>query len=337
MSISARAWARVVYVATRRAAMFLGTVLLVLPSVPATAAAWPSKPIRMVVAYPPGGGTDIVARLLARDLSDRLGVAVVVENRGGAAGAVGAAYVAHAEADGNTLLFGANAELTIAPATNRSLPYDPLRDLIPITQIAGGPNILVASNGFAPNTLAELIQYAKAHPGVVNYSTGGNYGTTHMATLQFEHRVGIDALAIPYRGSGPALQAVVANQVSFSFNTPGATLDLIKGKTLKAIAVASDHRLGALPDVPTISESGYPGFTVGSWYGLLAPAGTPADIVQRLHDETFRFLQLPETREALHRLYIDPIGSDSADFGAFMKEEIARYRALMASLNLQPQ
>jgi tripartite-type tricarboxylate transporter receptor subunit TctC len=306
-------------------------------STAASAADWPSKTIRLVVAYPPGGGTDIVARLLAEDLTERLGVGVLVDNRGGAAGRLGTAFVAQSPPDGNTVLFGSVGELTMAPATVSAMPYDPLKDLEPITQIAGGPYVLVASPAFPPNTLAELIAYSKSHPGKVNFSSGGTYGSVHLVTLQFDQKVGIDALHVPYRGSGPALLGVMSGDAQFTLNTPAATIDLIKAHKLKIIAVASTHRLAAFPDTPTISESGFPGFVGGSWYGLLVPLGTPKPIVDRLHDETVRFLGLPKTRKALESLYIEPIGSSPAEFGQFMASDIDRYRKLMSSMNLKPE
>lgn len=301
------------------------------------AAQWPTKPIRLVIPYPPGGGTDIVARLLAEDLSKRLNQPVIVENRAGAGGRIGTEFVAHAAPDGYTLLFGTGAELTIAPATVASMPYDPVRDLQPITQIGRGPYILIAAPRFPPDTLAELIAYAKAHPGQVNYSSGGVFSAPHLLGLQFDQEVGIKTIHVAYKGSGPSLIGLMSGQVQYTFNTPAATMDLIKSRKLKAIAVATLQRLPTLPEVPTMSEAGLPGFVGGSWYGLLAPHGTPKPIIDRLNAETIRFIHLPKTRQMFKDSYIEPLGSSAAEFGSYIRSEIERYRKLVSTLGLKPE
>lgn len=301
------------------------------------AATWPVKPIKLVIPYPPGGGTDIVGRLLAAELSVRLGETVVVENRGGAGGRIGANTVVRSAPDGYTLLFGTGAELTIAPSTVASMPYDPVHDLAPITQIGGGPYILVASSSFPPNTLGELIAYAKKHPGQVNYSSGGVFSAPHLLSLQFNLETGINTVHIAYKGSGPSLVDLVGGQVQYTFNTPAATLDLIKSGKLKAIAVATKQRLPKLPDVPTISEAGVPGLVGGSWYGLLAPQGTPKSIIDRLNAETVRFVNLPKVRQTLLDSYIEPIGSTADEFAAYIRSEIKRYQSLVKTLDLKPE
>jgi len=314
-----------------------GVLAVAAMPVAALAASWPTKPIRLVIPYPPGGGTDIVARLLAEDLSQRLNEPVIVENRAGAGGRIGTEFVAHAAADGYTLLFGTGAELTIAPATVAKMPYDPARDLEPITQIGRGPYILVASPRFPPNTLAQLIAYAKAHPGQVNYSSGGVFSAPHLLGLQFDQEVGIKTIHVAYKGSGPSLVGLMSGQVQYTFNTPAATMDLIKSHKLKAIAVATLHRLPKLPEVPTMSEAGLPGFVGGSWYGLLAPRGTPKPIVDRLNAETVRFVHLPKTRQIFKDSYIEPIGGTADEFGRYIRSEIERYRKLVSALGLKPQ
>lgn len=321
----------------RRALTVLTLSFSILALPLSAAAAWPDRPIRLVIAYPPGGGTDIVARLMAKFLTNRLGVSVIVENRGGAGGRIGTESVVQAAPDGNTLLFAAGAEITMAPATVAQMPYDPMKDLEPITQIAGGPYILIASKAFAPNTLADLVAYTKAHPREVSYSTGGIYSSSHLMNLEFNKEVGIDPVHVPYRGSGPSLVGLMSGEVQYTFNTPSATLNLIQGGKVKPIAVASAHRLAAFPDLPTISESGYPGFVRGSWYGLLAPRGTPAPILDRLHDEVVDFLKDADTRKFLASVYIEPIGSSRADFRQHIAAEIQRYRDLMSELHLQPE
>lgn len=320
--------------------ILLGTLFAVLAiSVMGTvqAATWPVKPIKLVIPYPPGGGTDIVGRLLATELSMRLGETVVVENRGGAGGRIGANTVVRSAPDGYTLLFGTGAELTIAPSTVASMPYDPVQDLAPITQIGGGPYILVASSLFPPNTLAELIAYAKKHPGQVNYSSGGVFSAPHLLGLQFNLETGIDTVHIAYKGSGPSLVDLVGGQVQYTFNTPAATLDLIESGKLKAIAVATKQRLSKLPNVPTISEAGVPGLVGGSWYGLLAPRGTPSPIIDRLNAETVRFVNLPKVRQTLLDAYIEPVGSTANEFGAFIHTEIRRYQTLVKTLGLKAE
>lgn len=301
------------------------------------AAPWPTRPITLVVPYPPGGGTDVVARLLAKHLSERLGVGVVVDNRAGAGGRMGTQYVVNASPDGSTLLFGSGAELTMAPATVRNMPYDPLKDLVPIVRIAGGPYVLLGAPAFAPNNVRELVAWAKEHPGQLNFSSGGLYSASHLFELQFNERVGINATHVPYRGSGPSLVALVGNEVQYTVNTPSVTLDLIAAGKVKVLAVCSEKRLDKLPKVPTLIEQGYPGLVGGSWYGLLSPRGTPAAVVERLNQETNRFLEQPSSREMLEKVYIKPIGGSSADFQSFMQAETIRFKDLMARLRLQPE
>ncbi len=320
-----------------RRLLFAGILAMAMAPGIGLAAKWPLKSIKLVIPYPPGGGTDLVARLLAAELSQRLGEAVVVENRAGAGGRIGTQFVAQSAPDGYTLLFGTGAELTIAPSTVASMPYDPARDLEPISQIGKGPYILVASTKFAPNTLAGLVAYAKAHPGQVNYSSGGVFSAPHLLGMQFDLETGIDTVHVAYKGSGPSLVGLMGGQVQYTFNTPAVTLDLIKNGKLKAIAVATTRRLPKLPEVPTMSEAGLPGFVGGSWYGLLAPRGTPKAIIDRLNAETVRFVNLPKTRQTFLDLYIEPVGDTEDEFGSYIRSEIERYHKLVKVLGLKPE
>lgn len=319
------------------AAVLCGVTLAGACIAQAAQAAWPERPIRMIVAYPPGGGTDVVARLMAKYMTTRLGVSVIVENRGGAGGRIGSDYVAHAAPDGYTLLFAAGAEITMAPATVAKMPYDPMTAFEPVTQIAGGPYIVLASKAFPPKTLQEMVGYIKAHPKDVSFSSGGNYSSSHMVNLEFNDVAGISPLHVPYRGSGPSLTALLGGEVQYTFNTPSATLALIKGNQVRPIAVASKHRLSTLPDVPTFDESGFPGFEKGSWYGLLAPRGTPAVALDTLNHVVVEFLKDPETVSYLASIYIDPIGSTRQQFHDYMAEEIQRYKELMKKMGLKPE
>ncbi len=303
----------------------------------ALAQAWPSRPITLVLAYPPGGGTDNVARMLAKFWSEQMGVPVVVDNRGGAGGRIGTQSVARAAPDGYTVLFGTGAELTMAPATVAKMPYDPERDFDPVTQIGGGPYLLIASKSFPPNNVQELVAYEKQNPGKVNYSSGGMYAATHLIGLQFNDRTGINTLHVPYRGSGPSLVGLMGGEVQYTFNTPSSSLELVQGGKVKILAVASPARLSKLPDVPTIAESGYPGFAGGSWYGLMVPAGTPAAATERLRAETIKFLNDEKSRAALEGVYIRPIGSSAEELKKLISSEIARYKQLMTKLKLAPE
>lgn len=298
---------------------------------------WPSEPLKLIVSYPPGSGTDTTARLLADRMSRGLGQQVIVENRPGASGRIGTLSVVRAKPDGYTLLFGTGAELTAAPVTVKSLAYDPLKDLQPVMLISKSLGMVVSAPNFAPNTLSELVAEAKRHPGKLNYGSGGHNSIPHLLGQQFNHEAGIDTMHVPYKGGGPMLIDLTSGLLQYSFSSPGAALAFVQQGKLKALAIAAPKRLAALPDVATMDEQGFPGFDNGTWFGMLVPAKTPAAIVTRLHAELKSALAEPEVRKALAELYIQPIGSTSEEFGRFLQSETDRYRQLAKELGIKPE
>jgi tripartite-type tricarboxylate transporter receptor subunit TctC len=321
----------------RRAFVVALLLACALPGPGLAQTSWPTKPVRIVVAYPPGGSTDIAARLLAERLGKALGQQVIVDNRGGAGGTIGALSVVRADPDGYTLLLAASPEVSIAPTTMKSMSYDPVKDLQPITLVGQVPFFLVANPQFPPNTLGELIAYAKANPGKVNYSSYGNNTSNHLVGELFKATAGIDTVHVPYKGSGPSIIDLIAGQVQYTFDTPAATLNQVRAGKLKAIAVATPERLANAPGVPTMAESGLPGFIGGTWFGLLAPARTPKPIIDRLHAETAALLNGPELRRAFEERDIIPGGNTPEEFGRFIAAEVGKWKTLAARIGLQPE
>jgi tripartite-type tricarboxylate transporter receptor subunit TctC len=312
-------------------------VPVLVPAASCAQDAYPSRAIKMVVAYPPGGSTDIAGRLLAERLAARLGQPVIVENRAGAGGTIGAQSVVRADPDGYTILLAASPEVSIAPITQKSLPYDPVKDLAPITLVGQVPFFLVANPAFPPNNLQELIAYAKAHPGKVNYSSFGNNTSNHLVGELFKATAGIDAVHVPYKGSGPSIVDLMAGQVQYTFDTPAATWTQVKAGKLKAIAVTTNARLPDAPNVPTMTEAGLPGFVGGTWFGLLAPAKTPKPIIDKLNAEVVAILNSPDFRKVFEDRDIIPGGDTPQDFGRFIASEVAKWRELAKRIGLQPQ
>jgi tripartite-type tricarboxylate transporter receptor subunit TctC len=317
------------------AAVALGC--LALTGGPAAAQTWPTRPIKFIVAYPPGGGADVTGRLFADAMSKSLGQPVIVENRSGAGGTIGANLVVHAEPDGYTILVAAISEISIAPATVKAIPYDPQRDLQPVMLLATWPQILVAAPSFPPNTLAELIAYAKAHPGAVRYGSFGVATLNHVNGERFKLAAGIDTRHIPYRGSSQLLLDVIAGQIEYAFDAPATTLGHIAAGKLKAIAVAAPERLRKAPQIPTMSEAGLPNFQVKSWIGMLAPAQTPRAIVDRLNQAANAALQTQEVIQAQDVSNTQPGGGTPEVFGAQIRDEIALYRKIVSDAGIEAQ
>ncbi len=303
----------------------------------ALAQAWPTKPVKMIVAYPPGGGTNTVARLLAEQLSKSLGQQVVVENRPGAGGRVGTLSVVRSDADGYTLLFASDGELTIAQVTVRAMPYDPQKDLQPISIAGRGPYVLLTRAGFPANTLGELIAHAKANPGKVNFGSFGRGSQNHIIDERFKAAAGISTVHIPYKGSGPLITDLVGGQVDYTFATPAATLNLAKAGKLKVLAVAAPQRLVRSDSIVTMSEAGLAGFSGGSWYGVLAPANTPPTVISRLNAEIVKAMNGQEMRNALDELSIIPISGSPAELAELIQSETASLRQLAARIGLEAE
>ncbi len=296
--------------------------------------AWPNKPVRIVVPFAPGGTTDILARTLAPELSRVFGQSFVVENRAGAGGNIGAEVVAKSPADGYTLLMGTVGTHGINKSLYSKLPYDPQKDFAPVTLVAGVPNVMVMGTKRAQelgiNTVADFVKHAKANPGRLNMASSGNGTSIHLAGELFKARNRIFMTHIPYRGSGPALADLLAGSVDVMFDNLPSSMPHIKAGNLKAFAVTSAVRSEALPDVPTVAEAGkLPGFEASSWFGLLAPAGTPADIVSRVQQETAKALNLPAVKERLLSQGAIPSGNTPAEFAALIDAEIKKWEAVV--------
>jgi tripartite-type tricarboxylate transporter receptor subunit TctC len=298
------------------------TAALGLPGLGWAQAGWPNKPVRIVVPFAPGGTTDILARVLAPELSKTLGQSFVVENRAGAGGNIGAEVVAKSPADGYTLLMGTVGPHGINKSLYDKLPYDPQKDFAPITLVAGVPNVMVMGTRRAQalgiTSVADFVKYAKAHPGRLNMASSGNGTSIHLAGELFKSRTGIFMTHIPYRGSGPALTDLLAGAID------------VQAGNLKAFAVTSAVRSSALPEVPTVAEAGnLPGFEASSWFGLLAPAGTPPEVVSRLQQETAKALNLPTVKERLLAQGAIPSGNTPAEFARLIDAETTKWAAVV--------
>ena len=284
--------------------------------------AFPSKPARIVVPFTPGGSTDILARAIGQRLSEAWGQPVVIENKPGAGGNVGVELVAKAPPDGYTIVMGHIGTFAANPALYKALPYDPVKDFAPITLVAMVPNVLVVGPAVQAKSLGELIAYAKANPGRLDYGSGGNGSAAHLATKYFRMRTGVQMQHVPYKGTGPAVADLLGGQIGVMITGALPLLPHIKSGKLRALAVASPKRLAILPDVPTIAESGYPGFAAVQWYGLFAPAATPREIVAKINRDAVRALRDPSVAERLASEGADPVGDTPEAFGAFVTSEI---------------
>ncbi|MBI4189397.1 MAG: tripartite tricarboxylate transporter substrate binding protein [Betaproteobacteria bacterium] len=288
------------------------------------AQAYPSKPIRLIVPYPPGGGADILARALGQKLTETFGQSVVVDNRAGATGIVGTDIVAKAAPDGYTLIM-ITSDQTIVSSLYAKLPYDLVEDFAPATLATSQPYIMGVHPSVAAKSVKEFIALAKSKPGQLNYASGGNGGTPHLAVEQLKTMAGINMVHVPYKGGGPALLALISGEVAMLFSSLPSTLPQVKAAKVRALAVSSAKRSPAVPELPTVAESGVPGFAVTSWYGILAPAKTPKPIIARLHAEIVKELNTREFRARLANDGTDVVGSTPQAFADFMKADIAKW------------
>jgi tripartite-type tricarboxylate transporter receptor subunit TctC len=300
--------------------------LAVLFAVPALAAAqsWPSKPVRLVVPFPAGGGTDAFARPLAAQLSQQLGQQFIIDNRGGAGGTIGADNVAKSAPDGYTFLVGA-VHHAIAVSVYAKLPYDLERDLAPVTLVSIVPNVVVVNPVVPVLTLKQLVDFAKANPGRLNYGSAGNGTSHHLAGELFKKLTGTEINHIPYKGAGPAMQDLIGGQVQLMFDGMGSSAPQIRANRIRPLAVATATRSPAFPTVPTAAEAGVPGYEVTTWYALWAPAGTPPEIVNRLQQEVAKAMAAPPIRDTWAAQGAELGGNTPAAFGAFLKSEIAKW------------
>jgi tripartite-type tricarboxylate transporter receptor subunit TctC len=290
-----------------------------------SAQSWPSKPIRIVVPFTAGGNTDIVARMIGDGLSKTFGQPVLIENKPGAAGLVGATAVAKAPADGYTFLMGTVGTHAINAGLYTKMPYDTVKDFTPVTLVASVPNILVVHPSLPVDSVNDLIGYLKANPDKSNFSSSGNGTSIHLSGELFKIRTGVSMTHIAYKGSPPALADLMGGQVQLMFDNLPTSLPHVKAGKLKALAVTTAKRIPALPDLPTVDESGLPGFETGSWFGLLAPAGTPKEIIARVDIEIRKMVQSPEMREKLIQQGAEPLGMGSDEFAAHIKAELVKW------------
>lgn len=292
---------------------------------PAWAQSYPAKPIRMVVAFTPGGASDVIARIVGTKLSERWGQQVIVDNRPGAGGSIGAEHVARSAPDGYTLIMGTSSEIVINPALNTKVGYDSARDFSPVSMIAVIPLVLAVHPSMPVKSVRELVALAKARPKAINYASAGTGTATHLGTEMLKSAAAIDIVHVPYKGGPPGASDVVAGHVQVILGTPSTVLPFAAGGRLRVVAVTASKRSPSFPGVPTVAESGFPGFDVVLWSGVLAPAGTPQEIVNRLHGELTRILALGDVRDNLARQGADLDLKSPAEFRAYVTAELAKW------------
>ena len=315
----------------------LCAVWMLAPAHAATAQAYPNKPIRLVIHFPPGGPTDIVGRAVAQKFTETWGQQVIVDNRPSAGGVVGVEAVVRSNPDGYTLLFATGGSMSIAPAFNPKLPYNVFKDLEPVSLVVINPQILVFHPAFAPNSVKELVVLAKSRPGTINYASVGPGSPNHLGMEMLKSMAGIDMVHIPYKGTSPALTDLLAGQISLMFNSMPSVLPQVKAGKLKGIAVGSAKRSPAAPDTPTVAESGVPGFNYVTWYGLFAPAATPKAIIAKLNTEVVRMLTEPELAQRLAVQGADPQSSTPEGLARYMREEHERWKKVIKTANIKSE
>ncbi len=315
-------------------ALLLAVVIICSAS---ASAQYPARPIRLVVPFPAGGPTDIVARTVSQKLSDSLGQPVVIDNRGGAGGVIGTELVVKSPADGHTLLLGTISGLAVAMSLYPSRGYDTLRDLAPITHGVMVTNILVVHPSLPVRSVKELLALARAKPGTLNYASSGSGTITNLAGELFKNLARVDIVHVPFKGGAPALTALLSGEVSMNFENSLIVVPHIKSGKVRALAVTGAQRSRSVPDLPTITEAGLPGYGASGWYGFVAPAATPKDIVTRLAGEFNRILKQPDVVERLSSQGAEPVGGTPEQFGAFIRDEINKWAKLVKSANMKAE
>jgi tripartite-type tricarboxylate transporter receptor subunit TctC len=296
---------------------------------------FPNRPIKMIVGFAAGGGTDVVARLVAQGMSERLGQSVPVENRTGASGMIAAADVAKSPPDGYTLMMGSQTTYAVAPNLYRKVTVDPAKDFAGIALTGASPLVLVVNPSFAAHSVADVIAMAKANPGKINFGTGGAGTTPHMTAELFQHVAGIRMVHVAYRGEAPAINDLMAGQIPLMFANLSAVMGQIKGGTLRALAVTSAQRSPSVPDVPTVAEAALPDFAAETWFGVVAPAGTPHDILLKLNAAARQALATPDIRQRFADLGMTTGTSNPEELDAYIKAEIAKWSKVIADANIQ--
>lgn len=299
------------------------------------AQSYPARPIRLIVPFAPGGGVDFMARLMGQKLTDSLGQPVVIDNRGGAGGVIGAELAARANPDGYTLVMGNNSSHGVSQSLTPKLPYDTIKDFAPISLIASAPHLMLTSLLVPARNTREFIELAKAKPGQFNYGSSGKGSQTHLSTELFKLVTGTNLVHIPYKGVGPGFTALMSGEIHFLFASTPSSLPHVRAGRIRALAITGERRSPLLPEMPTLLESGVTGFESGPWYGLLAPAGTPAAIVARLHREIVKIVHAHDVKEKLSFQGADPVGSTPAEFAATIKNELDKWTKLVTTTGMR--
>ncbi len=311
-----------------------GIVLIAAANLAAAQAAYPTKPVRLINPFPPGGGASVIGRVIAQELSERLGQSVVFDNRGGAGGIIGMEIAARAAPDGYTLTMATASTVSIHPLLSK-VPFDPLKDFAPVSHVSNVPLILVVHPAVAVKSAKDFIALAKAQPGKLNFASSGKGTISHLAGELFKFNTGVSMVHVPYRGGGPALIDVVGGQVQSNFANILSSLPHVKGGRLRGLAVTSARRSSAINELPTIAESGIPGYEVVQWNGMLAPARVPSAIIARLNSEVERILQLAEMKTRLAADGADPLGGPPEKFSAFIRADIEKWAKVIKAANVQ--
>ena len=302
---------------------------------PVAAQQYPAKPIRMIIGFPPGGGTDIVGRIVGQRLSETLGQQILPDNRGGASGQIAAELTAKSPPDGYTIMMAHIAAISILPTLIAKLPYDSIRDFAPITLVAIGPNFLVVHPSVPARSVKELVALAKARPGQLHYASPGAGTVQHLAAELFKLQARVDMLHVPYKGSGQSIVDLIAGHVHLNFDSVPPVLPHVRSGRLRALAVTSEKRFSILPDIPTVTESGVPGFDLSTWWGLVAPAAVSKDIIARLQGETVKLLRQPDVKEKIAFAGADTVGNTAEEFAAFIRAERAKYARIVKDAHIK--
>jgi tripartite-type tricarboxylate transporter receptor subunit TctC len=313
----------------------LATAVLATVSAGASAADYPTKPIRLVVPFAAAGTTDFLARAIAQKLGQNMGTSVVVDNRPGAGGNIGSDIVAKADPDGYTLLLGTVGTHAINASLYKKMPYDTVKDFAPVTLVASVPNIVVVNPSVPVKSIKELLALAKSKPGQLTFASSGNGSSIHLSGELFKSMAGVDMLHVPYKGSGPAVSDLVGGQVNLMFDNMPSSLPHVKSGRLRAIAVTGSKRSPAVPDLPTIAESGVPGYDSVAWFGVLAPAGTPPAIVHKLNAEIIKVLKSPDVAQRLSSQGAEPVYNTPEEFSAYIKTEMGKWAKVVKASGAQ--
>ena len=315
--------------------MMLAGLALAIVSVSTFAQSWPTRPIRLIVPFTPGGGVDLTGRVLAPKLSEALGQTVIVENRGGAGGLIGVDLGAKASPDGYTVVIGTIGNIAIAPHLQSKMPYDPQKDLVPISQLANALNVMVINPSVKATTVQEFIALAKKEGSTISYGSSGSGATDHLAGEVFNTLAGLKMTHIPYKGGAPAMIDLVGGQVQVIFATVSTAISSIQGGKVRALGMTGNQRYESLPEVPTIAEAGLAGFDVNGWYGLYAPAGTPKDIITRVNAEVVKILAMPDVKARLLDAGIIATSSSPEAFAAYMQAETKKWAKVVKDANIK--